>query len=520
MKEKITLIVFSLSTSLEKLISCLNTRPKGELIVCLSPHVVFNDELEIIKNEVDVLPIFESFYQYISEEEMVYCDTYADELIVNKFSNRSGRLNEYYQYIKKIKNELIYKNIQEKYSVDKCMVLARDLGIYPEVFTKKKEKIKKKSVLESLQLITFSFKKLISPINIVVLNAVDHAFYLIGNHKRVAQYLDCEKYSLSTPRAGFKVLIWLMIKISLIKKLNIPIFNKLVNLLLNINGFVIKNIFKNYNFPLMTSIHEHNDSYGEIAKKISVQYINIQDGYLPTNYPSTYLKYRVGVDLYYIWDSLSSGIFSQHNLEYYIWDIFQKNKIRPENVINNEIKQVLFLTSGSGDWTAIKNRSDEDLAFLAYCDLAVKFENIKFIYRPHPLWVHPDHQGVRSIQRVHEYVNNLSIDNLIVSAGALAEGVDFAKNKQLSNGSASIGDEISASNIIFGDHSQVLLTAAEEGKIVASVNFSNRSSLFSGHTELEFPLLQSLDDMKEFMKGVTKGDLSSFNTFIEKYNDR
>jgi hypothetical protein len=270
----------------------------------------------------------------------------------------------------------------------------------------------------------------------------------------------------------------------------------------------------------MTSIHEHNDSYGEIAKKISVQYINIQDGYLPTNYPSTYLKYRVGVDLYYIWDSLSSGIFSQHNLEYYIWDIFQKNKIRPENVINNEIKQVLFLTSGSGDWTALKNRSDEDLAFLAFCSLATNFNNINFIFRPHPLWLHAEHQGERSIERVVNFSNKLNLDNLTVSGGALLEGLEFSKNKQLSNGSASIGEEISSSDIIFGDHSQVLLTAAEKGKIVASVNFSNRFSLFSGHTELGFPILQSDNDMKSFINDALKGDLLGFNSFIERYNER
>jgi len=520
MKKKITLIIFSLTTSLEDLISTIKSKPVSEMVLCLSPHVVFDDELMTIRSQISEITIFKSFCHYISEAEMNFCDIQADKFIQNRYGERAGRLEQYYDKIKILKNEIIFNNIKSIYDVDQCHILSEDLGIEKKAFLDDSAQSSDAGSNNILNKIKDSGNKLFSKVNIAVLNANDGPIYLLGESKRVTQYLDPDKYYLSPPNLIAMLTITAMLKICLIKKLNIVPLNKLASYILQFLGVIVKRALKRLNFPLSTSIHEYNDAFGLVAKALSVPCINIQDGYLPSNYPSAYLKYRVGVTHYFIWDGLSSGIFDLHGLSCSVWDCFKRNDI-PNNLKHpSEIHQVLFLTSGAGDWTALKNRSDEDLSFLAFCEIAKKFENIKFIYRPHPLWVHPDHQGVRSIERISQFCEVKSCGNLVISAGAISEGANFTKDGNLSAGSGSIEEEIAGSDIIFGDHSQALLVAAERGKIVASVNCCNRQSFFFGHTSIGFPLLESIGDMEAFIVQCLSGDFSGMDTFIENYNAR
>ncbi|MDC1307030.1 hypothetical protein N8Z40_03425 [Pseudomonadales bacterium] len=519
MKKKITLIVFSLTTSLEDLISIISSRPVNEMVLCLSPHVVFDYELKIIRNQVSTLPIFTSFYQYISEAEMIYCDVQADQIIQERFGDRMGRLEWYFDQIKLLKNEIIYKNIKSRYDIDQCYVLAEDLGIMGKAFIDKNTKSLDTGSTDISDIIKSGVKKLFTSTNITVLNGNDRPIYLVGEAKRITQYLDREKYYLTSPNLIAKLVVGGMLKICLIKKLDVGVLDKLADCFLALFGFITKRFLTKFNFPLSTSIHEYNDALGWVAKSLSVPCINIQDGYLPAKY-SAYLKYRVGVTHYFIWDSLSSGIFELHGLSCSVWDCFKRNDIPTIVKRPAEVHQVLFLTSGAGDWTALKNRSDEDLSFLAFSDVAKEFKNIKFIYRPHPLWLHPEHQGTRSIERISEFCEAEACGNLVISGGAILEGSNFTKDGNLSAGSASIEEEIAGSDIIFGDHSQALLAAAEKGKIVASVNCCKRSSLFFGHTSIGFPLLESSGDMEGFIANCLSGDFSGIDAFIENYNAR
>ena len=134
--------------------------------------------------------------------------------------------------------------------------------------------------------------------------------------------------------------------------------------------------------------------------------------------------------------------------------------------------------------------------------------------------MHPDHQGARAIERLSEFCEAESCENLVISTGAILEGSIFTNDGNLSSSSASIQEEIAESDIIFGDHSQALLVAAEEGKVVASINCCERQSLFFAHTSIGLPLLESSRDMEVFIANCLSGNFSGIDTFIENYNAR
>lgn len=528
MKERINLIVFSITTPLEELISAINSAPPSGITLCLSPHIVFDDERKIILEQVAKRPIFRSFYHYISETEMRYCDEQADRNIQKIFLDRERHIYHYYDEIKFLKNQIICNNIQVDYKIDAVICLAEDLGIERSIFSDKWAETKQtssfgflKKVASGLQRMVFRIGKIFRvKTKITVLVGDGGPFYLLGEYERVTQYFDPDKYSLTPPSCVSNIVLGAMLRVCLIRSLDIKFLDKIAVVLLLGLGCIAKKFLTKSNYPIAAPMHAYIDAFGWVAKFRSVPCLSIQDGYLPVNYSSAYLKYRVGVSSYLIWDTLSAGLFESNGLDYRVWGCFQRNDI--PKVIESPIKvrQVLFLASGAGDWTALKNRSDEDLAFLAYLDVAKEYKHIKFIYRPHPLWVHPDHQGARSIERVSRFCQIQACENLSVSGGAISDAANFLEDGNLSAGSTSIADDIATSDIIFGDHSQVLLTAAEKGKMVASVNRCQRQSFFYGHTSLGFPLLESSDDMKMFISNCLKGELSHFETFIESYNSR
>lgn len=248
--------------------------------------------------------------------------------------------------------------------------------------------------------------------------------------------------------------------------------------------------------------------------------IYLQDGLLPSYYPSAYLKYRIWASKYYIWNKISAGIFIRHSLDYEIWECFKKIPLPLINNTNITIKNIVFLASGAGDWTALKNRSDEDLAFLALMEAAKANPNIKFVFRPHPLWMHHEHQGINSIQRLFDYALEINLPNFAISGGAFEEGKNFTKNSRLSFAPTTINDDIATSDMVLGDHSQALITAAQKGKIIASLSLARRKEFFCDYAKLGFPVLRSTEEINDLIKKLQKGKefILNYNKAIELYN--
>ena len=221
-------------------------------------------------------------------------------------------------------------------------------------------------------------------------------------------------------------------------------------------------------------------------------------------------------------DNLSRGIFERHNLQYEVWPYFKSTRLPVIKEKTFKVKNVVMLTSGAGDWTALKNRSDEDLAFIALVDVARRLPQVKITYRPHPAWISPKHQGVNSIKRLISYAEELGLENFVVSNGALKEGARCLQNQQYHIGPTTITDEINGADIVFGDHSQAMLTAAKKGKIIASVSSARRCVFFSDYTNLGFPILRSGDEIINFVKSLETSTktVENYNRAVNLYNSQ
>jgi len=517
---KINLILFTISTDFKKIQNVICEIGNDHPIYLLSPHKAFENEIFKIGSEMKKEIIFISFYEFINQEEMEYCDAQADLVIVNKYNSRLGRLQDYYSEIKKLKNNIILSNLKSQYEIVNKYICADDLGIFRKTWTEDGffEKIDIKTGLKGINPLSKIKNLLFIKAECNILKNNKESYYLLGKPDRVLQYLKNEENTLTKLSFLDEFLFNLTYKISVLNFKGFPcrfILKQCAKLLKN-RGPSLK--------KMIVPIHAHMDNYSYFSKILDCKYILLQDCYLPNNYTSTYLKYWEGVDSYYIWDKLSEGIFIKHDLHYVKWDSYKDNYL-PKIALEKEftIKKVLFLASGSGDWTALKNRSDEDLMFLALINISKLLPTIEFLFRPHPLWLHKSHQGTNSIQRLMNYANELNLPNFKISGGALQEGLNFQNHQNLSAASSSIDYDINSSDIVFGDHSQSMVTSAERGKIIASISLAKRKEFFSNYSKLGFTILKSEQDIFKFLDLFSKpSDRERFelkyNNSIELYN--
>ena len=188
---------------------------------------------------------------------------------------------------------------------------------------------------------------------------------------------------------------------------------------------------------------------------------------------------------------------------------FRKKLYMPEPKFS-PIHSVLCVASGAGDWTAMKNRSDEDMMIMAFVEIAKSYPAIRFVYRCHPTWIHPEHQGVNSINRVAEYFNWLNLPNLVLSGNIPTANLD---SFQLSFSRNSLEEDLKEADIVFGEHSVSMIDAAFLGIPFASVNMTGRRDFFCGMTDMGFPHCESLDEIEDVLNSITDPK------FIEKYTE-
>jgi len=530
MQNNINISLFSQSADKDLIIKSLKEITNGLKTICLSTHKLFDLEKKELQLKTGKELEFFSFYNFINEEEMIWCDTEADRIILEKYKTRAKRLNEYYEKIKELKNQVILGNLKKDYIFQESLLLSDDLGIHSDIWIN--DGFKDFTVRDigggamKNNRISGRFKDIIKGILnykiVCVVRAPSRNFLLWGRPDRILQYLDTGNVKIEKIDTVNAILLFVMFRAVALSGRNF-----FVGMLANILVFLVCLIHLAWNlgkgpYDFVSPIHEDNDTYGILAKRLGVKMFYMQDGYLPENYSSAYLRYRVWANGYHIWDRLSAGIFKLHNLKWEKVNYFKSMRMPPHKEEPIKVRSVLVLTSGAGDWTALKNRSDEDLMFEAFLEVAKKLPNVKIKYRPHPLWTHPTHQGVNSIKRVYDYANFLGLENFTVSRESLKEGEEYNKELHLSTKPTSINDELKEADIIFGDHSQAIINAAIKGKIFASVNLSSRTEFFCNYTRLGFPLLKSSNDIIDFIKGLESSTetIKKFNQAVNLYNNK
>ncbi|MEQ2541896.1 hypothetical protein WMO27_11185 [Lachnospiraceae bacterium CLA-AA-H183] len=490
------IIIFSQNVVLRLMDKYLKFIDAKEKLIFITPHMLLENEKAYLEKQFKNCEFYK-FADFLSDKDNEECDYLA-------YEKQKKNVKKYFDEIKRQKNNKIIKRIEEKYANYKGYLLSDDLGIDATAFIKHgfvkveaeyyykekplttKQQIKKYllknvfvDVLYQKYLKALRKNEGITTEVSVAYDNQGKKYVFFGNPSRVAYRMDLHwEYSNDE-------------------------YNKL-----NSGKYETKE-----KCEYLSSLHESWKCPIPDNKRYSVRYI--QDGYLPPNYSSKYLMFKPSNVKYYAWDILGEKNFKLFNIPVQIMP-FRKKLYLPLPLFKKEIQTILVATSGPGDWTAQKNRSDEDLMLEAFVEIARRFPDIDIIYRCHPTWIHPEHNGVNSIKRVEEYLNNTGLKNIHLSSNIPTEKLgDF----KLSFPRSSLEEDLKKADIVFGEHSVSMLDGGFKQLPFASVNLTNRRNLFCGISDMGFPHCTSVDDIENVIKSYgTEKFKELYSEAVKKYN--
>ena len=154
----------------------------------------------------------------------------------------------------------------------------------------------------------------------------------------------------------------------------------------------------------------------------------------------------------------------------------------------------------------------------AFGEVAKKFPEIEFVYRCHPVWVHPQHQGVNSIHRAAQYIDYLNLPNFKISCNipnAIQDGKFILSYKR-----SSFEDDLKNVDMVFGEHSISMIDAAFKNILFCSCNVTGRRDFFAGITAMGFPHCESIDEICNVLNSInTDAFRVSYELAIKNYNE-
>lgn len=469
----------------------------GDVLI-VSTQYVFENEVEIIDRTIGRRCKYVDFADLLSDAEREKCDKEA-------FDKNLRGVGSYYDRIKTIKNDRIIENLKRDYPLNNCLMVCDDLGIDGDRWISNGFKYVECEYYHNPTFNSASFGKIRR-----IISLIKSQFSLISQYYKGIIWKSSFKgrkhlFFGSTNRIGYRMDLefkeaskWENIKF-IIQYYSIKVF-----------GYMPKN-----NTVRMTTFHE--DSHWSLPDHPNFNVKKIQDGYLPPNYTSNYLYFFGPRTEFYTWDTIGRHTFHYHGLNSSIMP-FRKKLYLPKPNYPQKVKRVLCVASGAGDWTAIKNRSDEDMMLWAFGKVAAMFPDIEFIYRCHPVWVHPQHQGVNSIQRAAEYYDWLKLPNLKLSGNIPNANQDG--QFVLSYKRSSFEEDLTDVDIVFGEHSVSMLDAGFKNIILASCNVTGHRNFWEDITKLGFPHCESIDEIANLIRSVTTEEFKqSYDNAIANYNE-
>ena len=496
MNDMDNIIVISQNVKLESLSKLKEyITPNSETLI-VSTQLIFENEAELIDNILESKCKYINFSDLLTDAELEACDTDAFQPDDTPYDIYQFDLN-----IKVIKNQRIIKKISERYSATNKLVVCDDLGIYLDEWLKagyRKIDCEYYYVKENVDTYTPAPRKRNWFIKILrtIRNVVHHV--LTDDHLSVAYF------------KGTKYVFWGSLnRIAYRTQLEF----KPAGYTEYLRSYVDKYVNTQPNTIRLSTFHE---GYNKWSDKEGMNVYLMQDGYLPPNYTSNYLYYYGKHTTFYTWDKLGTETFLYFHLPCKIMP-FRKKLYLPKPNYPNVIKKVLCVASGAGDWTAIKNRSDEDKMLQAFGIVAKKFPDIEFVYRCHPVWIHPEYQGVNSINRAANYIEWLNLPNLKLSSNI--PNANESNGFRHSFNRNSFAEDMKDADIIFGEHSVSMLDGGFQKKVFCSVNVTGRRDLFAGITALGFPHCESISEIVKFINSVGSDKMvCQYHQAIDNYN--
>lgn len=485
------IVVITQNVKLESL-HLLREHLQGKETLVFSTQLVFENEATLIREQLGTECVFVNFTHLMSDSDFARCDEEA-------YSENQRSVAIYYDEIRLLKNKIAVERLLERYPCDNRLLVCDDLGLDEDVWL---EHGFKKVNCEYYHTENEIVSKPVSRINAVI--NICKKFYSADIYK--ADY-NGQKHLFfgSLNRIGYRF------DLALTKA------SKWENIKYLLTFFLIK-VFHGYpnnKVIRMSTLHESVSWY--FPKHSNLNLKLIQDGYLPPNYTSKYLLFNGPHVEYYTWDVEGKKTFVFHHLKSRVLP-FRKKLYLPEPVFPSKVKKVLCVASGAGDWTALKNRSNEDSMLEAFGKVASMFPEIEFIYRCHPVWIHPQHQGVNSINRAAEYIHWLNLPNLKLSSN-IPNAEENGKFR-LSFKRSSFEEDLKDVDIVFGEHSISMIDAAFKQILFGSVNVTGRRDLFSGISAMGFPHCESVYEIANLLKSLTTPEFkASYEQAIKNYNE-
>lgn len=486
------IVVITQNVKLESL-HLLRKHLQGKETLIFSTQLVFDNEKQIIEEQLGIECLFLNFSSIMSDADFEECD-------VNAYSDSLANVVQYYNAIKHLKNLRAVQILSQNYACDNRYIICDDLGLDVDVWLEhgyikldcdyyhvEEERSEVQSSENHFKSLLETCKRYFNTdISVANYKGIKHLFY--GSLNRIG-------YRMDIP----------------FKKAN-----KLENIKYLL-GYLSVRIFQYYpkNKTIrMSTLHESTQY--PLPKHQNANVKILQDGYLPPNYSSKYLLFHDKSVEFYTWDVEGKRTFDYHLLRSRVMP-FRKKLYLPKPNFPSSIKKVLCVASGAGDWTALKNRSDEDKMLVAFGIVAAMFPDVEFIYRCHPVWIHPHHQGVNSINRATEYINWLNLPNLRISSN-IPNAEENGKFR-LSYKRSSFEEDLKDVDIVFGEHSISMIDAAFKQILFGSVNVTGRRDFFCGISAMGFPHCESVEEIATLLKSITSDDFrSGYLKAIDNYN--
>lgn len=512
---KTAVIVFSSHLKLQSLSIILEDIKDCHKIVFVTPQYVFDNERFEIKHVLNADADYVCFADLMTDKEGEECDYQAFIPYLESGRLSLSNMYSYFDDLSILKNELLVAKVNNLFKPNIKIVLSNDLGIcidiwqrngykrvdgdyyYSREYTAHLPVYKKLFVKGSLKKIINKFKEIPKILGVNYPKNVYVAYYkekkiLFHGHLARAGYrinLDFKEDKLEAFKHWIVKLLYVVLRIKIDRR-------DVVNL---------------------TTLHEYgNYAYYEMMDIPEFHNYLLQDGYLPPNDTCKYLFFYGKHSNFLTWDKLGKMVFDYHRIPSQILPCRNIFPLPEPNF--RSIKKVLCVSSGAGDWTAIKNRSDEDKTVVAFVEMAKRYPSIEFVYRCHPSWVSPSNQGVNSIQRVAEYFDWLKLPNIKVSTN-IPSFFDSKGNVIVSHKRSSLESDLNDADIVFGVHSISMIDGAMKGIPFASVNLSGRRNLWKGITDLGFPHCEDIESISKIIDSICTSDFkTNYLKSVENYN--
>lgn len=489
------IVVITQNVKLDSLSKLRELLKPGSETMVFSTQLIFENEKPVIEQALQTRCTYVSFGDFLSDSDYETCDFVAYDA---NFPNSVV----YFDEIKRLKNRLAITRLLDKFPCNNKLIVCDDLGLVEEEwqpFGFKKvyceyyytEKKLRGNVLKVFLRKLKSLRKLISgfystPIWHATIDGQKYLFY--GSMNRVGYRIE-PSFELCTKRENLKY----------------------------IKDFFVRLLFHHVSKSdviNLSTLHESGTWRFPEDDRFTLKLI--QDGYLPPNYSSRYLRYYPKTTEFYTWDVEGGRTFDMHLLPHRVMP-FRKKLYLPKPHFPEKVRKVLCVASGAGDWTAVKSRSDEDRMLQTFGRIARQFPNIEFVYRCHPVWINPDFQGVNSINRAAEYIHWLNLPNLKISSN-IPNANENGKFR-LSYKRSSFEEDLKDVDIVFGEHSISQIDAAFKNILFCSVNVTGRRDLFAGITEMGFPHCESEDEIAQMLTRLTTATFKkSYEQAIDNYN--